>query len=388
MSWYVPFDKLSSKQLEVLNGITTRLDNSHWVQGFAGTGKTLVIAHLMERVAALRPQASICFITFTNALADLVRSGLHGSVAGRVDVKTARQFVSDRRQYDYVFLDEVQDIELSELEKIKALAKHLYIAGDGDQRIYDGTASDDDIKRTLKPTLWKLLEVFRLTKLLQTVAQAILPRTKLIEGLHAAKTAEVTVRLVEHKDEDAETLWVWSEASRRARAGEPSVVLFPTHEAILEFARRVAFHKRMAKLPEPKMLKGKRDYSLFNEHWHAAGVNLMYFGNSHGDLAKGETQPYVYLMTYHSSKGLDFRSVFIPGMREDIFIVSKKRLGLDPELDRRVLFVAVTRSRENLFISYSGGAPNTLLSGLPSDLINKLVLVEPAGLKQDEQEFF
>jgi superfamily I DNA/RNA helicase len=388
MSWYVPFDKLSSKQLEVLNGITARLDNSHWVQGFAGTGKTLVIAHLMERVAALKPQASICFITFTNALADLVRSGLHGSVAGKVDVKTARQFVNDKRQYDYVFLDEVQDIELKELEKIKALSRHLYIAGDGDQRIYDSTASDDEINRTIRPTLWKLLEVFRLTKLLQTVAQAILPRTKLIEGLHAAKTAEVTVRLVEHKDENAEALWVWQEASRRARAGEPSVVLFPTQDAIMKFARSVAFKHKMANLPEPGWHKGRKDYTQFNEHWHDAGVNLMYFGSGHGDLARGETRPYVYLMTFHSSKGLDFRNVFIPGMKDDVFIVGKKRLSSDPELDRRLLFVAVTRSRENLFISYSGGAPSALLSSLPSDLVNKVVLSEPAGPMLDEQEFF
>ena len=39
MGWYVPFDRLGQKQLEVLNGITGQLDRPHWVQGFAGTGK-------------------------------------------------------------------------------------------------------------------------------------------------------------------------------------------------------------------------------------------------------------------------------------------------------------------------------------------------------------
>jgi superfamily I DNA/RNA helicase len=389
MGWYVPFDKLGQKQLEVLNGITGQLDRPHWVQGFAGTGKTLVVTHLMERVAKLKPSSSICFVTFTHALKDLVSGGLQGAVARRVEIKTHTQYLRERQHYDYVFLDEVQDISPSDLVKIKGLAGNLYVAGDGDQRIYDKGASEQEITAAVSPRTWKLLEIFRLTKLLQQVAQAILPRTKLIEGLHSSKDAEVTIRLMQHADSSSEAQWVWKEAKRRARPADPSVILFPTHEAIASFAVGVAASLSLDEPPcPPKPPKGKsRDYGPFNEFWDEEGVNLMYFGNNHGELTKGETEPMVYLMTFHSSKGLDFRNVFIPGMRDGATIVSQRALENDTELDRRLLFVAVTRSRENLFISYSGRKAHPLLKGLPASVVANVTPVK-AKRDDDEEEFF
>lgn len=389
MGWYVPFDKLGQKQLEVLNGITAQLDQPHWVQGFAGTGKTLVVTHMMERVAKLKPSSSICFVTFTHALKDLVSGGLQVAVARRVHIKTHTQYLRERQHYDYVFLDEVQDISYTDLVKIKGLSGNLYVAGDSDQRIYDRGASEQEITVAVSPRTWKLLEIFRLTKLLQQVAQAILPRTRLIEGLHSSKDAEVTIRLTQHTDNSSEAQWVWREAKRRARPADPSVILFPTHEAIEEFSVKLASLLGLGRPPCPsKPPKGKsRDYGLFNEFWEKQGVNLMYFGNSHGDLTRGETEPMVYLMTFHSSKGLDFRNVFIPGMQDGAKIVSQRALEDDPELDRRLLFVAVTRSRENLFISFSGRKAHQLLSGLPASVVAN---VTPSKAKQDndEEEFF
>jgi len=384
MGWYVPFDKLGQKQLEVLNGITGQLDRPHWVQGFAGTGKTLVVTHLMERVAKLKPNSSICFVTFTHALKDLVSGGLQGAVARRVEIKTHSQYLRERQYYDYVFLDEVQDISASDLVKIKGLAGNLYVAGDSDQRIYDKGASEQEITAAVVPRTWKLLEIFRLTKLLQQVAQAILPRTKLIEGLHSSKDAEVTIRLMQHTDSSSEAEWVWKEAKRRARPADPSVILFPTHKAIAAFAGEIA---ESLGLDKPPARGAKGDYGPFNEFWEEEGVSLMYFGNSHGELSKGETEPMVYLMTFHSSKGLDFRNVFIPGMQDGATIVNQMALEDDPELDRRLLFVAVTRSRENLFISYSGRKAHSLLKGLPASVVAK---VAPTMAKRDddEEEFF
>lgn len=384
MGWYIPFDKLGQKQLEVLNGITGQLDRPHWVQGFAGTGKTLVVAHLMERVAKLKPNSSICFVTFTHALKDLVSGGLQEAVARRVEIKTHRQYLGERRTYDYVFLDEVQDISPSDLVKIKGLAGNLYVAGDGDQRIYDKGASEQEITAAVSPRTWKLLEIFRLTKLLQQVAQAILPRTKLIEGLHSSKDAEVTIRLMQHADSSSEAQWVWKEAKRRARPADPSVILFPTHKAIAAFSEEIA---ESLGLDKPPARGADGNYEPFNEFWEEEGVSLMYFGNSHGELSKGETEPMVFLMTFHSSKGLDFRNVFIPGMQDGATIVSQRALKEDPELDRRLLFVAVTRSRENLFISHSGRQAHPLLKGLPASVVANVAPKKPRR-DDDDEEFF
>jgi hypothetical protein len=372
MSWYVPFNQLSIKQRSVLDGISRQLTSSHWIQGFAGTGKTVVISHLIERVAADNPRASLCFITFTHALKDLVSTGFHGPVAKRIDIKTHTQFLTDRETYDYVFLDEVQDIKPNELTRIKALSGHLYVAGDSDQRIYDEGSKEEDIIRTVQPIAWKLLEIFRLTKLLRDVAISILPRARIVEGSDAVKTANVSIRLMPFQNEENEVEWIWDEALRRSRPGDPSVILFPTHDAIFEFARNLASYLDLDTPNKVRYIRGRRDYTEFNEHWSENDTPLIYLGNSFGSLNESETRPLVYLMTFHSSKGLDFRNVFIPNLNSDTTIVARQALEKDAEIDRRLLFVAVTRSRENLFLSYNSKKPHPYVANLPKAVITQV----------------
>ena len=63
----------------------------------------------------------------------------------------------------------------------------------------------------------------------------------------------------------------------------------------------------------------------------------------------------VVLMSVHSSKGLEFKSVFIVGLEEQIFpsfMALESPEGLDEE--RRLFYVAVTRAERFLTLTYSG----------------------------------
>ncbi|NMA69234.1 MAG: UvrD-helicase domain-containing protein, partial [Desulfitobacterium sp.] len=67
-----------------------------------------------------------------------------------------------------------------------------------------------------------------------------------------------------------------------------------------------------------------------------------------------EGEDAVVLMTIHSAKGLEFPVVFISGMEEGIFPSSRSML--DPVLlaeERRLCYVAITRAREKLYLSYA-----------------------------------
>lgn len=62
----------------------------------------------------------------------------------------------------------------------------------------------------------------------------------------------------------------------------------------------------------------------------------------------------VVMMTIHSAKGLEFPYVFLPGMEEGIF--PGMQAAADPadmEEERRLAYVAITRARERLYISYA-----------------------------------
>ena len=71
----------------------------------------------------------------------------------------------------------------------------------------------------------------------------------------------------------------------------------------------------------------------------------------------------VALMTVHSAKGLEFPTVFIVGMEENIFpspMASDTKRGIEEE--RRLLYVAITRAEKNCFIT---SAQNRMRYGRP-----------------------
>ena len=80
---------------------------------------------------------------------------------------------------------------------------------------------------------------------------------------------------------------------------------------------------------------------------------------THASLESGDNQAQagqdaVQLMTVHSSKGLEFDCVFITGMEEGLFPhenAMSDRDGLEEE--RRLMYVAITRARQRLYLSHS-----------------------------------
>ena len=90
----------------------------------------------------------------------------------------------------------------------------------------------------------------------------------------------------------------------------------------------------------------------------------------------------VRLMTIHASKGLEFEHVFIVGLEQDLFphknIGGKKRSKEEEEEERRLFYVAVTRARKNLYLSYAEirtifgqkqiNAPSEFLNDVPEEI--------------------
>ncbi len=69
---------------------------------------------------------------------------------------------------------------------------------------------------------------------------------------------------------------------------------------------------------------------------------------------KSEDNDYVTLMTIHSSKGLEFKSIFLVGLEESLFPSSMAmETRADLEEERRLFYVAVTRAEKHLTLSYA-----------------------------------
>ncbi len=73
--------------------------------------------------------------------------------------------------------------------------------------------------------------------------------------------------------------------------------------------------------------------------------------------ASAGAQKAVKLMTVHAAKGLEFDNVFVTGLEEGLFphkrMSEAKISAEDAEEERRLFYVAVTRARKKLFLSYT-----------------------------------
>jgi DNA helicase-2/ATP-dependent DNA helicase PcrA len=101
----------------------------------------------------------------------------------------------------------------------------------------------------------------------------------------------------------------------------------------------------------------------------------------------------VKLMTVHSSKGLEFPMVFVVGLEDNMFPLSNSLLEpKELEEERRLMYVAVTRAKDVLFLScaYSRmtwgqtkmNPPSRFLDELPADLVKKYDL--SGGIDREE----
>ena len=80
---------------------------------------------------------------------------------------------------------------------------------------------------------------------------------------------------------------------------------------------------------------------------------------THASLEAGDNQAQagedaVQMMTIHSAKGLEFDCVFISGLEEGLFPHENSASDLDGlEEERRLMYVAITRARKRLYLSFS-----------------------------------
>ncbi|VAX24574.1 ATP-dependent DNA helicase UvrD/PcrA [hydrothermal vent metagenome] len=96
----------------------------------------------------------------------------------------------------------------------------------------------------------------------------------------------------------------------------------------------------------------------------------------------GEGGGAVKMMTVHVSKGLEFPFVFVTGLEENLFPHARSKEDVNQlQEERRLLYVAMTRARERLFLSHAQSRrmlgvsqvnrPSNFLDDLPDEILNR-----------------
>jgi DNA helicase-2/ATP-dependent DNA helicase PcrA len=102
-----------------------------------------------------------------------------------------------------------------------------------------------------------------------------------------------------------------------------------------------------------------RDNSPVEDRNRAGFKDVLTAFLSHASLEAGEHQAQegvdaLQLMTVHSAKGLEFDTVFMSGLEEGLFPHDNSLSDPDGlEEERRLMYVAITRAKKQLFISFA-----------------------------------
>jgi DNA helicase-2/ATP-dependent DNA helicase PcrA len=99
---------------------------------------------------------------------------------------------------------------------------------------------------------------------------------------------------------------------------------------------------------------------------------------------KDENKSTVKLMTVHAAKGLEFEYVFVTGLENGLFPHQKNgeiKNAEDSEEERRLFYVALTRAKEKLFLSFANfrtifgsrqiNSPSEFIADIPADILEK-----------------
>ena len=346
-SFYVKDSELDDYQVKVINKKT---DNSYIVKGCAGSGKS-ILALWKAKLIQDQKKGSYLYIVYTKALKQYMADGIKqvGLQENNVANFDACFFWNRDEDgslirgnwkkgiYDYIIVDEAQDFSREDIELLQSKAKKaILIYGDSAQQLYKfiknkKTVSMEDIQYFTRFPVEQLVFNHRLPKKVARLAQYLnsesdeleercteegVEKPKIIKYNNATDQYDAIISLIQNKNM------------------EDVGILFRHNDEV------------------------ERAYEYFKNH----GINIEAKYGQFLDLDFTSDNP--KMMTYHSSKGLQFEHVFIP------------ECTVEDDDNRNPLYVAVTRTYRALYIMHSGNL-SSLFDDVPTSLYDTILTSGP-----------
>ena len=350
MAWLVPENMLDDQQRDFVENVDINQRNV-WIKGFPGSGKSVLLAYTMKRIKRNDPNAKVAVVVFTHSLIAMFKAAF-SEMGIAANIMTYFEFMDKSSNYDYVLSDEVQDMTARVLATMNSRAKHVIVAGDENQSIFESdpkyreaTVTPSQITSLLNCRDFELGIIHRLSSSIIAAVERFMPNLNIFTARRDMTKRNTQIRLCSANSPEQEVKYIIKEAQRAVNIGDTAAILIPTQQKILEFFQMTltALGKRQWSVQLNRF--GKIDYNKLNSYLRTNGIKLQYVGNGYGSFTE---EGKICIMTYHSSKGLDFDNVFLPGLNQSLYINSSERLS------RTLFMVAMTRSRNNLYLTHSG----------------------------------
>ena len=261
----------------------------------------------------------------------------------------------------HLFVDEMQDVNPAQFRLLTALLSDepdLFVVGDPNQSVYGFNGADPTLLGRLPDILRgtrviRLDENHRCTPQVVAVAAAVLqegdrlgeppmvpPRTTRIDG-------PVPV-VVAHETDDDEATWAATQAKMSRTPGRrwSSVAVLTRTNAQLAKVQRAMDAARV-----PSMLAGS-DLGPASDLRGGDPDRRDPDADEERSAGDGADRDRVVLTTFHRAKGLQWPTVMVLGLHEGLMPIASALTPAAVEEERRLLYVALTRSEEELWCSW------------------------------------
>lgn len=260
-------------------------------------------------------------------------------------------------EFENILVDEYQDVNAMQIELLEILINknpklNLFAVGDPRQSIFGWRGSD--VNYILKfQEKYPDSEIVNLTKNYRSANKIVNFMNHSIKDmkmpdLEACNCIEAEIKLLDFDSEISEQDFVITEISKHLKnniPGEEIFVLARTNRQLMDLSRKLKIVgvPHIVKTDElKKPIEGSR-----------------------GDIT---------LATIHAIKGLEAQIVFVIGCNEQNFpckasdhpVIEIVKMGMQEydkeEEEKRLFYVAISRAKEKLFISYSGKKPTYFIN--------------------------
>ena len=336
-SFYVKDTELDDFQVKVIN---KRTDNSFIVKSCAGSGKSILALWKAKQIQN-EGKGTWLFFVFTKASKQYMSDGIkqikldinnvenyHKCFYWTKDGSDWQKGECKKGSVDYLIVDEAQDFSKDDILLFKSKAKKsLLLYGDSAQQLYDFF----DDKETISMEKMSDITGFQMEQL---VFNHRLPK----------KIARVA-QFINSERDDLE--------DRCTNEGneKPNIIPHTSFESQLDSIAEIINNRHFVDVGI--LLRHNSDVKKAADYLKNKGLNIEAKVKESIDLNFDSDNP--KLMTYHSSKGLQFEVVFLP------------ECTCSDNDDRNPLYVAVTRTYQSLYIMHSGNL-SSFFDAVPTEL--------------------
>lgn len=244
-------------------------------------------------------------------------------------------------KYRYILIDEFQDINKLQYDTIKLIckSKNIFVVGDDDQSIYKFRGSyprviNDFLKDYKRAKIIHLNENYRCSRQIVKFSKLVIDHNidRFSKDLVSNRQELGKLELKAFIDSVEENKYIIEMINKYIRLGfkySDMAILYRTN------LLSNSIKSDLAKSDIPYIVKGEENRD------RDANQNKVLSSNA------------ISLMTFHLSKGLEFKTVFIIDANDGLIPHKKSIREDDLEIERRLFYVAMTRAKDNLHIFFT-----------------------------------